>query len=47
MDLLEVGGGVMDWIDLAEDMDAGGACECCNESSGCLKCGEFLDQLWK
>jgi hypothetical protein len=23
-----------------------GACECCNELSGSIKCGEFLDSLW-
>jgi len=35
MDLQEVGFGYMDWIVLA--------CECGNEPSGSLKCGEFLD----
>jgi len=34
----------MDWIDLAHDMDRWrGACECGNEPSGSIKCGEFLD----
>jgi hypothetical protein len=32
----EVGCGVMDWIELAQDR------ECGNEPSGTLKCGEFL-----
>jgi len=36
MDLQEVGCGYMDWIGLA-------ACECGNEPSGSVKCGEFLD----
>ena len=31
----------MEWIDLAQDTD--GSCECCNEASGSIKCGEFLD----
>ena len=40
MDLQEVGCGVMDWIDLAQEA---GTCECGNEYSGSIKCGEFLD----
>ena len=32
----------MDWIGLAQVADA---CECGNEPSGSVKCGEFLDQL--
>ena len=39
MDLQEVGCGYMDWIGLAD------ACECGNEASGSVKCGEFLDWL--
>jgi len=35
MDLQKVGCGCMDWIELA--------CECGNEPSGSVKCGEFLD----
>ena len=35
--LQEVGCGYMDWIELAD------ACECGNEPSGSVKCGEFLD----
>jgi hypothetical protein len=38
MDLQE-GDVVMDWIDLVQD----GSCECGNEPSGSIKCGEFLD----
>jgi len=40
MDLQEVGSGGMDRIELAQDR---GKCECGNEPSGSLKCGEFLD----
>ena len=39
MDLQEVGCGGMDWIELA------GTCECGNELSDSIKCGEFLDWL--
>ena len=42
MDLQEGCGG-MDWIDLAQDRDVAGTCECSNEPSGCVKCREFLD----
>ena len=43
MDLQEVGCGVTDWIELAHDMDKWrGACDCGNELSGSIKCGEFL-----
>jgi len=36
--------GGMDWIDLAQDRDRGtGSCDCGNEPSGFIKCGEFLD----
>jgi len=38
MDIQEVGCGYMDWIRLAAD-----ACECSNEPSGSVKCGEYLD----
>ena len=38
MDLQEVGCGYMDWIGQVAD-----ACECGNEPSGSVKCGEFLD----
>ena len=40
MDLQEVGCGYMDWIGLTQVADA---CECGNEPSGSVKCGEFLD----
>jgi len=42
MYLLEVGCGVMDWIELAQDKERW-RCECGNEPSGSIKCGEFLD----
>jgi len=33
-----------DWIDLAQDRNRpGGTCECVNEPSDSIKCGEFLD----
>jgi len=43
MDLQEVGCEGMDWIELAQDRDMVGSCECGNEPSGSIKCGEFLD----
>ena len=43
MDLQEVGCGYMDWIGLAQDRRVADACECGNEPSGSVKCGEFLD----
>ena len=44
MDLQEVESGGVDWIELAQDRDRqGGTCECGNEPSGSIKCGEFLD----
>jgi hypothetical protein len=43
VDLQEVGCGCMDWILLAKDRQVVGTCECCNEPSGSIKCGEFLD----
>jgi hypothetical protein len=43
-DLQEVGCGDMDWIDVAQDRVAG-TCECGNELSGAIKCGEFPDWL--
>ena len=46
MDLQKVGCGYVDWIGLAQDTDrVADACECGNESSGSVKCGEFLDWL--
>jgi len=43
MDLQEVGCGYMEWIGLAQDGEVADACECGNELSGSVKCGEFLD----
>jgi hypothetical protein len=37
------GGGGMDWIDLSQDRDSGGCCECGNKPSGFIKFGEFLE----
>ena len=33
----------VDWFELAQVKDRWRACECCNEPSGSVKCGEFLD----
>jgi hypothetical protein len=43
MNLQEVGCGGMDWIKLAQDGQRAATCECGNELSGSMKCGEFLD----
>jgi len=45
MDLQEVGCGYMGWIDWAcpGEGQVADACECGNEPSGSVKCGEFLD----
>ena len=41
--LQEVGWGVMDWIDLAQDWgQVADGCECSYESSGSIKCWQFL-----
>jgi hypothetical protein len=42
-DLQELGCGHMEWIGLAQDRQVADACECGNEPSGSVKCGEFLD----
>ena len=34
----------MDWIDLAQGLgEVADTCECGNEPSGSIRCGEFLD----
>jgi hypothetical protein len=43
MDLQEVGCGDMDLIELTQDRQVAGTCECGNEPSCSIKCGEFLD----
>jgi hypothetical protein len=43
MDLQEVGCGYMDWMGLAQDRQVVDACECGNEPSGSVKCGESLE----
>jgi len=46
MDLLIVGCGDMNWIDLVQDMDRlAGSCECGNGPSVYIKFGAFLDWL--
>jgi hypothetical protein len=46
MDLQKVGCGGIDWIDLIRMVTGGGeggCCECCNELSGSVERGEFLE----
>jgi len=43
LDLQEVACGYMDWMGLTQDRQVADACECDNEPSGSVKCGEFLD----
>ena len=46
VDFKEIGWEGANWIRLA--LGGGkrrGSCECGNEASGCIKCGEFLDWL--
>jgi len=43
MDLLEVGCGSMDWIELAQDRDRWWALVKAVRTFGSIKCGEFLD----
>ena len=43
MDLQEVGCGGMDWIELAQLGELVDPCECGNEPSGSIKCGECVD----
>jgi len=46
VDLHDVVCGATDWIRLAQDRDRwADACECGNEPSGSVKCGEFLNWL--
>jgi hypothetical protein len=42
MDLQTVGCGGMDRIELAQDRQVAGTCECGNEPLGSIKCREFL-----
>jgi hypothetical protein len=46
MNLQELAWGGMDWVfsDSGQGQVAG-ACECGNEPSGSIKCGEFLEKL--
>jgi hypothetical protein len=43
MDLQKVGCMGMDWIDLGQERERWGTCECGNEPFGSIKCGEFLE----
>jgi hypothetical protein len=43
MDLRDIGWGVMDWIDLAQDRDQWRAREHGNEPLGSVKCWEVLE----
>jgi hypothetical protein len=46
MDLQKVGYEDIDWIGLAQGPDRWrGTCDCCNEFSVSIKCGEFIDYL--
>jgi len=42
MDVQEMGWEGMGWIDLSKDREVGFS-ECADESSGSIKCREFLD----
>jgi hypothetical protein len=37
--------GGVDWIDLAQEGQVVGSCGCSNETSGSIKCREFLEWL--
>jgi len=41
--ILNIWAGGMDWIDLVQDMDVSGCCECGDEPHGSTKCGEILE----
>jgi hypothetical protein len=43
MNLQEVGSVGMDWSELAQVIQMAGTCECGNEPSVSIKCGEFVD----
>ena len=44
IDLQDVGCGILDWIAVDQGQVVG-SCECSNEHSVSIKCGEFLDYL--
>jgi hypothetical protein len=33
----------LEWINVVQENEVAGCCECGNEHSGSIKCGEFLD----
>jgi hypothetical protein len=35
----------MDWIGVGQDRDVAGSCVRGNELLGCIKCGQFIDQM--
>jgi hypothetical protein len=47
MDIVEMGWGGVDWIDLAKDRDNWRTCESDNEPSGSIKCRETIESRHK
>jgi hypothetical protein len=41
--LKETGWKDVEWVNVVQDNEVAGCCECGNETSGSIKCGEFLD----